>query len=111
MQRRTTVNYLLCGLTALSMAVYSAELFAKGDANVGREKAVNCVGCHGADGIGKSESYPNLQGQKYGYLKKQLQELRSGVRKAPHMSAMARSLSDQDIEDLSTFFSSLTKND
>ena len=111
MQRHSTTKFLLCSLTTLSMAVYSIELFAKGDINAGRKKAVICVACHGADGIGKSESYPNLQGQKYGYLKKQLQELRSGVRKAPHMSAMARPLSDQDIEDLSTFFSSLTKND
>ncbi|MDR2838161.1 MAG: cytochrome c [Azonexus sp.] len=63
-----------------------------------------CVACHGADGIGKAPQYPNLQGQKAGYLEKQLRAFRSGERKDPNMSIMAAKLSDQDISDLAAYF-------
>jgi cytochrome c553 len=66
-----------------------------------------CVACHGADGIGKSTQYPNLRGQKIGYLEKQLRDFRSGARKAPHMERMARPLSDEDIVDMARFFADL----
>jgi cytochrome c553 len=66
-----------------------------------------CVACHGADGIGKAPQYPNLAGQKATYLEKQLKGFRSGERKDPNMSAMAKPLSDQDIAVLAAYFESL----
>ena len=63
-----------------------------------------CVACHGADGIGKASQYPNLQGQRAAYLEKQLKAFRSGERKDPWMSAMARTLSDAEIARLSAWF-------
>jgi cytochrome c553 len=66
-----------------------------------------CVACHGADGIGKAPQYPNLAGQKGAYIEKQLKAFRSGDRKDPNMSAMAKPLSDQDIADLAAYFESL----
>ncbi len=70
-------------------------------------KAGACVACHGADGVGKAPQYPNLAGQKATYLDKQLKAFRSGERKDPNMSAMAKPLSDQDIEDLAAYFESV----
>lgn len=66
-----------------------------------------CVACHGADGIGKAPQYPNLRGQKAPYLEKSLKAFRSGERKDPNMSAMARDLTDADIAMLATFFQNL----
>lgn len=65
-----------------------------------------CVACHGADGIGKAPQYPNLAGQKATYLDKQLKAFRSGERKDPNMSAMAKPLSDDDIAELAAYFES-----
>jgi cytochrome c553 len=66
-----------------------------------------CVGCHGADGIGKAPQYPNLAGQKAAYIEKQLRAFRSGERTDPNMSAMAKPLSDQDIVELAAYFESV----
>lgn len=66
-----------------------------------------CVACHGADGIGKSPQYPNLQGQKAAYLEKQLKAFRSGERKDSNMNPLATSLSDEDITELAAYFENI----
>lgn len=71
-------------------------------------KAATCTGCHGANGIGLSEEFPNLAGQKAGYLARQLKAFRSGERKDPTMQAMAKSLTDEDIEQLAGWYASLS---
>ena len=69
--------------------------------------AGRCVACHGADGIGKAPQYPNLQGQKAAYLEKQIKAFRSGERNDPWMSAMAKSLTDEEIAALASWFAAL----
>ena len=69
--------------------------------------AGRCVACHGADGIGKAPQYPNLKGQKAAYLEKQIQAFRSGARVEPWMSAMAKSLTDEEIVALAAWFAAL----
>ncbi len=79
-----------------------------GHAGVGAPPAANaCIGCHGPSGVSASPLWPNLAGQKEGYLSKQLQDFKSGQRKDPLMSPISLSLSDQDISDLAKYFSSL----
>lgn len=85
----------------------SPFLFAKGDAAVGKAKSTTCVACHGAKGISSSPIWPNLAGQKTKYLIKQLKDFKSGKRKDPVMSPLAKPLSDQDIENLATYYNSL----
>jgi cytochrome c553 len=80
---------------------------AAGDIGVGKTKAASCAGCHGVDGISANPLWPNLAGQKAPYLVKQLRAFRDGVRQDPMMSAMARPLSDADIENLAAYYSSL----
>ena len=94
-----------CAVAALGVA--SAPAIAAGDAQAAAALVGRCVACHGADGIGKAPQYPNLAGQKPGYLEKSLGAFRSGERKDPNMSAMARDLSDADIANLAAYFSSL----
>lgn len=66
-----------------------------------------CGACHGGDGISINTMWPNLAGQKEGYLAKQLKDFRSGARKDPLMGPMAKPLSDKDIADFAKYFSGL----
>jgi cytochrome c553 len=78
-----------------------------GDAAAGKAKSATCVGCHGADGIGTTDLNPNLAGQKEAYIVKSVKAYRDGARKDPMMNAMAKPLSDADIDNLAAYFSSL----
>ena len=67
------------------------------------------MACHGANGISPNDIWPNLAGQKEGYLAKQLKAFRDGQRKDPMMAPMVAALSDADIADLAAYFASLGK--
>lgn len=81
--------------------------YAAGDAAAGKVKAASCAICHGAEGVSANDIWPNLAGQKSGYLVKQMKAFRDGDRKDPMMSPMAAPLSDEDIDNLAAHFSSL----
>jgi cytochrome c553 len=95
-------NIVIAGLL---MGMSGAVL--AGDAEAGKAKAASCAGCHGAEGVSSNPMWPNLAGQKEGYLVKQLKAFRDGVRSDPMMTPMAKPLSDADIENLAAYFSSL----
>ena len=67
-----------------------------------------CVQCHGPGGIGVPPSFPPLAGQSESYLKNQLMAWKSGSRgEDPHgsMAHLARKLTDEQIADVSRYFS------
>jgi cytochrome c553 len=78
-----------------------------GDAAAGKAKTAMCSACHGAAGISAIPMYPNLAGQKEAYLAQQLKDFRSGQRKNAVMGPMAMGLSDDDIANISAYYSSL----
>ncbi len=78
-----------------------------GDPAAGKAKAATCAACHGPNGVPGNPLWPNLAGQKDQYLIKQMKAFRDGQRQDPLMARMSASLSDQDIEDLAAYFSSL----
>jgi len=78
-----------------------------GDAEAGKTKSATCAGCHGVAGVSSNPMWPNLAGQKEGYLVKQIKAFREGIRTDPLMSPMAKPLSDEDIDNLAAYFSSL----
>ncbi len=80
---------------------------AAGDAAAGKAKAMVCAACHGADGTSATDMWPNLKGQKAGYLVKQLKAFKDGSRKDPTMAGMAAGLSDDDINNLAAYYSGL----
>ena len=80
---------------------------AAGDADAGKDKAVSCAGCHGANGISSNPLWPNLAGQKDGYLAKQMKAFRDGTRNDPMMSPISMPLSDADIDNIAAYYSSL----
>ncbi len=77
----------------------------------GREKFVPCATCHGADGRSSVvPQYPKIGGQSAPYVVIALKAYRDGRRQgtfATMMAATARSLSDDDIEDLAAYIESL----
>lgn len=81
----------------------------QGDAKAGEKKIAMCIGCHGIKGYQASfpEVYrvPMISGQNAKYISNALAAYRSGERKHPTMRAIAISLSDQDIADVSAYYS------
>lgn len=87
------------------VAIAGSALAAQGDAPA--YGLGDCVACHGADGLGKAQQYPDLRGQKAYYLEKQLRAFRNGQRKDAAMNAVARNLTDAEIAGLAAYFSML----
>jgi len=94
-------------LAASALVVSASSAIAAGDAAAGKAKAASCAACHGADGISKVPTYPNLKGQKAAYVVKQLKDFKSGARKDPTMNAMAKPLSDADMANLGAYYAGM----
>jgi len=95
---RFTFILLISTITSLTMA---------GDPVAGKAKAMTCAACHGANGISPQDMWPNLAGQKEGYLISQLKMFRDGRRVNPMMTAMSKGLTDADIANLAAYYASL----
>lgn len=100
---KAVIKPLLLIITFLLPAAGMAE----GDAAAGKTKSSMCAACHGAEGISTNDIWPNLAGQKFAYLVKQMKDFRDGNRKDPMMSPMAAGLTDEDINNLAAFYSGL----
>jgi len=92
---------------ALSLGALLTTTAFAGDVAAGKAKAMMCAGCHGPAGISNNDMWPNLAGQKEGYLASALRDYRSGARANPMMTGMAKPLSDADIANLAAYFASL----
>jgi len=99
------MSFLLRAL-ASSLAFFSIHAFAQGDATAGQAKSAICSACHGADGNSVVPNWPKLAGQHEQYLVRQISLIKSGARPVPEMMGITPGLSEQDILDLSAFFSS-----
>ncbi len=79
-----------------------------GSLTAGRAKAeIVCQTCHGVDGQATAAMIPNISGQQKEYMIIQLRAFRSGKRKHEQMSIIAGMLSNEDIENLSEWYSSI----
>ncbi|MEP6896955.1 MAG: cytochrome c [Rhodanobacter sp.] len=98
-------------LTLISLGVLlasaSTTLLASGNIENGKQKAATCFACHGTDGNAVDPQYPRLAGQYNIYLQQVMHEYKDGQRNNPIMKGMVATLSDQDIEDVAAYFSSL----
>jgi len=75
-------------------------------AKSGQTKATLCLGCHGSEAEGSGQ-IPRLAGQHPGYLERQLNYFKTGVRKSEHMEVIAENLTEADIKELAAYFGSL----
>ena len=97
------------GWLFIIVALGYSQITLAGDAAAGQARSALCAACHGAAGISANELWPNLAGQKEGYLIKQMKAFRDGVRSDPLMSPMSKALTDADIENLAAFYTSQTQ--
>ena len=101
---------LTCGTAVLvfSMGVGQSAV-AQDGAALFQSKA--CVACHGPEGKQPiNDNIPKLAGQNAGYLKQQLNDIKSGARsngQVAQMKSFAEKLSDSDIDAISTYLSGL----
>jgi cytochrome c553 len=80
-----------------------------GDPVAGKEKSQLCQGCHGEEGISIDGLIPKLAGQYDKYISKQLRNYQAGARTHQIMNAMAATISDEDLADISSYFASQVK--
>lgn len=73
-----------------------------------QKKIALCETCHSPKMIEQVNTYPVLQGQKMGYLIAQLQSFRAKERQDPVMSEQAKALTDDEIQELASYFSQQT---
>jgi cytochrome c553 len=107
------MNALLSSLIAFTVA--SATVFSAhaqdvpGNAKAAEGKIAMCIGCHGIKGYQASfpEVYrvPMISGQNAKYIASALNAYKKGDRKHPTMRGIATSLTDQDIADISAYYS------
>ncbi|MFE8070018.1 cytochrome c [Marinobacteraceae bacterium S3BR75-40.1] len=98
---------LLAAAVLLSVPVAA---MAKGDVEAGKKKASVCAACHGMNGQAQIKTYPNLAGQNYDYIVYALKAYKNKQRtggQAAIMQGQAANLSEQDMQDVAAYFSSL----
>ncbi len=85
--------------------IVSAHAADGPDPAKGQALAGVCAACHGSDGNSPLAMNPNLAGQHAAYVLKQLKEFKSGTRNNPVMMGMVANLSEDDMRNVSAYFS------
>ena len=106
----TNMKIVASTVTLLLAALIAQPALAEGDVEAGKQLAYTCLGCHGIEGYRNaypSFRVPKLGGQKATYLEVALKGYRAGTREHPTMQGQAMSLSDQEIQDVAAYLSSI----
>src|SRR5258708_21942821 len=86
--------------TVLLIALGSTILSARADMILtdGMQPWETCAECHGLDGISVMARFPKVAGQRFGYIAKQVRDIRDGRRRKDRgpMAAIAGELYDTD---------------
>lgn len=90
-------------ITFIILYLFASIVFA--DQEVKQIVNTVCAACHMQDGNSSITANPKLAGQFDSYLIKQLNNYKSGLRKNAVMSGIAANLSDNEILELSKYFS------
>ena len=108
-----TMRSQAASMTQQDMEDIAAFFASKGEVRtgdpVGSEPETakkSCRSCHGETGISIVGLYPNLAGQHSDYLNVALADYKNGKRSNAIMAAFAATLSEEQIEELSNFYSS-----
>lgn len=107
--RQTVFRPLLASLAALLCSTLANTSVAQdGSENAGQSKSVTCAACHGPDGNSVTPEWPNLAGQHANYTVRQLEAYKDGQRTDAGMQGFAATLSEQDMQDIATYFAAQT---
>lgn len=75
-----------------------------------RDLILQCMACHGDDGIAKDKDVPHLAGQNFEYLLNQMRLFQSGKRPHKEMKVMSRKMDDSEMAEIADFYASLPRN-
>jgi cytochrome c553 len=98
---------MLQALLATAALGFYAPAHSAGDPGRGKELAYTCLGCHGIPdykNVYPTYSVPELAGQHPEYIVAALKEYKSGERSHGTMHQQAASLSEQDMQDIASYF-------
>ena len=95
--------FICVALASATSVPSNAQSNAPGKAKA----AAVCSVCHGANGISQMPGAPHLAGQPEMYVREQLRAYRSGKRQNEMMTIIAKPLTDDEISDLSAWYSSI----
>jgi cytochrome c553 len=84
---------------------HTLAILASADQRPGAELASGlCASCHGEDGLIYSDQFPKLAGQSPAAIYKQLSDFRSGARVNDQMTAIAQSLTTDQLAQVAAYF-------
>jgi cytochrome c553 len=103
-----TRRFLILVVALIAAAGSIGTQAIAGDLAAGKAKAEEaCQVCHGMDGQATIPMAANLTGQQKEYLVAQLEAYRKDKRRHEQMNIIAKMLSDDDIENVSEWYSSI----
>jgi cytochrome c553 len=98
-------------IMAALLSALGTSCLAAGDAAAGKDKAITCATCHGADGRREipllQGGMSRLAGMNEHKLLDSLMAYRYGQRLHPMMQFFVLPYSDKDLEDIAAYYSSL----
>ncbi len=97
-------TYSLLMSLALAWSLLAPTAAMSQDIAAGKAKAAVCAACHGEDGNAVLPIYPNLAGQSWRYIYIQLKDFKEGRRHNDTMSALAATLSREDMINIANYF-------
>jgi cytochrome c553 len=106
MMRRRWMLSALCGVV-LGLTAFLGLPARAADPAAIKEKAEQCSGCHGENGISQTENIPSLAGQPDQFVQWQLVFFRAGTRKNEQMQPIVEQINNEDIRNLGAYFASL----
>ncbi|MGB7816317.1 MAG: c-type cytochrome [Methylotenera sp.] len=101
------MKYIILGISLLSLIGCTTQKGASNPApknTASAEKIQTCAACHGPDGKNGKVGVPPLGGRSYEELVKAMQNVREAYSPQP---LLGHSLTDADIHDIATYYSSL----
>ncbi|WP_050420592.1 c-type cytochrome [Bradyrhizobium tropiciagri] len=87
----------------IAWTTHTLDQVSAGDVRHGSFIAMNCVACHGQNGLSKSTVAPTLAGMDAAAIFKQLDDFRFGKRTSGVMEAIAKTLSVRDSADVAAY--------
>lgn len=88
----------------------TAAIAAQAQVSQVRVWAAACANCHGTEGrTTEGSAIPSLAGMPREYMVAQMKAFREGTRPATVMHQLTKGLTDQQIETVSTYFSTLKR--
>jgi cytochrome c553 len=97
-------NWFIYHFVTITLMVFSTSSIADTDI---KTLMITCNACHGDLGVSKENKWPNLAGQKEGYLLSQLKAFKNKSRKSELMTDVISNLTETDLNRIARYYSSL----